>query len=150
MQMSTTPEFLALLEDSYATERKLADCPPRSRLEYLSEHIFDFTTYDSNMAEEFARHAVRVCQAVNDRATFQLVNASHESYMWYLVMCNTAFFAGRLEWGTSIRGAWWCEVQMLWSCGLWVDDEQCSELVMSAVGWNAFVRAMIEFVKEEL
>ena len=142
-------KYLELLEHSFDVEKKFGGCPPESRLEYLSEYIFDFATYDAEMSETFAKKAVEVCSAINDSKTFDYIK-DPENHKWYLLMCNMPFFASRLEWGTSIRGAWWgahsggqIEFQ---SCGLWMGDEQCSQTMkFGHHEWTLFITAVIAF-----
>jgi hypothetical protein len=137
-----------LLEQSY--EIALGDeCPPRSRHDFLGEHIFDFTTYDGDMSELFARKALEVCVAITDGQTFDYITDA-DNYRWFLLMVNMPFFVGRLEWGTSIRGAWWVhEDQNLESCGLWCDGEQVLSLKFSRTEWVAFVAALAQFASDE-
>lgn len=124
-----------------------------SRLEYLSESIFNFTTYDSQIGELFAAKAVEVCAAINDETTFDYIKDS-ESYKWYLIMCNMPFFKDKLEWGISVRGAWW-DAQIgrqieIDSCGLWEGDKQLTETLKFERGeWELFIAAVIEFASEE-
>jgi hypothetical protein len=149
-------DYLELLEHSFELER--ADtgcgCPPESRLAFLSESIFDFTTYDGEMSVLFARKAVEVCAAINDGKTFDFIKDA-DNYTWFLVMCNMPFFAERLEWGTSIRGAWWAgrpgkQIEFN-SCGLWMGDEQLIDtLRFSADEWKRFIAAVIEFAHGEM
>lgn len=144
-------DYLELLEHSF--EMEMADtgyeCPQKTRLAYLSEHIFSFTTYDSEKDELFGRKAIEICEAINEGRTFDFIKDT-DNYTWFLVMCNMPFFADRLEWGTSIRGAWWsaCDHRKieLSSCGLWVGDEQLIDaLKFSADEWKKFISALIEF-----
>ena len=149
-------DYLELLEHSFELER--ADtgcgCPPESRLAFLSESIFDFTTYDSEKDEFFGRKAVEVCTAINDGKTFDFIKDA-DNYTWFLVMCNMPFFSERLEWGTSIRGAWWAgrpgkQIEFD-SCGLWIGDEQLIDtLKFSADEWKRFIAAVIEFAHGEM
>lgn len=139
------PDFLGILNHSFEIERD-RECGAESRLVYLSDHIFDFTTYDSEMSEMFATKAVEVCDAINKAKTFDYI-ADAENYKWFLLMCNMPFFASRLNWGTSIRGAWWdhCE-HSLSSCGIWIGDEQETELKFrDADKWKLFIAAMVAF-----
>lgn len=146
-------DYLKILEHSFDVDKEEMECPPGSRLEFLSESIFDFTTYDSEMAELFATKAVEVCAAINDRKTFEYIE-DQDNYRWFLVMCNMPFFASRLEWGTSIRGAWWgampgkkIEFQ---SCGLYIADNQCTDVMSFEVEeWRNFIAAVIEFASAE-
>lgn len=115
------------------------------RLYYLSEYIFNFTTYDSEMAELFARRALEVCAAINNGTTFDYIKDA-EQYRWYLVMCNMPFFADRIEWGTSVRGAWWMTGIKFDSCGLWLDGKQLYEpMEFTNLQWREFIAALLAF-----
>ena len=144
-------DYLNLLNHSFAIEKETGSCPPESRFEFLAENIFNFTTYDSEMSDLFGRKAVEVCIAVNERTTFEYLK-SEEGYKWYLIMCNMPFFAGKLEWGTSIRGAWWdlqgSKTFELSSCGLWDGYEQILDpLKFNEEQWMLFVKAMSVFTE---
>lgn len=138
--------FDKLLEDGFANSHDAET----TRLEYLSDYIFDFTTYDREKAEEFAMRAVEVCEAISAEATFDYIK-DPEQYRWYLVMVNMPFFSGRLTWGTSVRGAWWDHEDTTYSsCGLWDGERQVAEtLTMGQPEWLAFIAAVIRFVKAE-
>lgn len=140
-------DYTKLLEESYAVECR--SNMVSSRHEYLSEFIFDMTTYDSDYSEMFGREALAVCETINDGTTFEYIK-DPERYRWYLMMVNTAFFRDRLDWGSSIRGAWWCSKQSLRSCGLWYDGRQVTDELefSSAEDWATFVRAMVAFAKK--
>lgn len=117
---------------------------PMSRLAYLGNYIFDFTTYDEEMDELFARRAIEVCRAIQGKATFDYIK-DREQYVWYLTMMNMPFFAKRTEWGTSIRGAWWDGSGEYVSCGLWLDGEQVTEMDFTRETWPLFIDAIIKF-----
>lgn len=136
--------FEKLLEDGFAASLDIA----QTRLEYLSELIFDFTTYDSEKAEEFAMRAVEVCEAISAGATFDYI-ADPVQYRWYLLMVNMPFFADRLSWGTSIRGAWWDHETFTYSsCGLYDGERQVHEtLTLERPEWLAFIAAIVKFAK---
>lgn len=140
--------FTAMLADGYSAIRDLLDSGgPRSRLAYLSDFIFDFTTYDDEMSELFATKALEVCSALNERKTFAYIE-DPDNYRWYLLMCNMPFFHERLGWGTSIRGAWWHNDIEFNSSGLWLDGEQIvDDIKFTADEWKAFIAAAIEFSK---
>lgn len=137
-------DYAALLAHSYQTELD-GDNPPHSCHEFLTDHVFGFTTYDTSMSEEFARRAVTVCKALQESSTFDLIR-SPEQYQWYLIMCNMPFFRDRLGWGTSIRGAWWSyEPTILESCGLWSGHDQVLKTYFTRPEWLKFIAAVIEF-----
>lgn len=150
--MNLKPEdYRRALEEGY---EEISGQDHSGRLEYLSDHIFDFTTYDGEMAELFARKALEVCAAISDRRTFEYIATSPENYRWYLLMCNMPFFAGKLEWGTSIRGAWWDASPRgkieFDSCGLFLDGRQyCQTMQFSAAQWIEFIAAILQFAGDE-
>ena len=139
--------YLELLEHSYRTEILLACNAPESRLEYLAENIFGFTTYDTGMSELFATFAVEVCDAITERATFDYIE-DPDKYRWYLLMCQMPFFASKLNWGTSIRGAWWDDAVTIHSYGLWDGDDQMTQPThLAGEEWVEFIRAVSKFSK---
>jgi uncharacterized cupin superfamily protein len=61
-------------------------------------------------------------------------------------MVNMPFFARRLEWGTSVRGAWWDHAaQTLESCGIWRGKEQAVSVQFTRDEWMRFIAALVEF-----
>lgn len=112
--------------------------PETTRLDWLGNFVFDFTTYDDDISELFGAKAVDFCKAVQDRTTFTYIE-DPENYRWFLLMANMSFFADRLNWGTSVRGAFWDFEQrpvFLASHQLTFKDD---------VEWKLFVAAIIEF-----
>jgi hypothetical protein len=136
--------YLELLNHSYNMEgsRKV------SRLDYLSENIFNFTTYDSDIGSLFAKKAIEVCNAINNQQTFEY-QKDPENYKWYILMVNMPFFTDKLEWASSIRGAWWNlrgnSAFKISSCGLWEQEDQLLELTLNAEQWDLFIKAVSDF-----
>lgn len=138
-------DYLRMLEDGHAEMDAFSGREATSRLEFLADYIFDFTTYDGSMGELFAGKAVEVCAAISDRKTFEYIKDA-DNYRWFLLMCNMPFFAGRLEWGTSIRGAWWDHSVTLDTCGLFWQGKQITEAMkFTDVEWAQFIGAVREF-----
>lgn len=138
-------DYLQLLEHSYAQECADTSNKPESRLEYLAERIFGFVTYEQEMAELFAGRALLVCDAISQGKTFELIEDGLQR-KWFLLMVNMPFFKDRIDWGGSIRGAWWDhDGQKLFTCGLWVGDVQQTDWEFTSDDWKAFVRAMVLF-----
>jgi hypothetical protein len=145
--MDSQADYLKMLEHSFQCESE-SECPPETRAAFVACHIFDFTTYDGGMDDLFGRKALEVCAAINERRTFDYIT-DPECYRWYLLMCNMPFFVDKLEWGTSIRGAWWGtqlgQPFVLASCGLWSGDEQALRITFPDSQWSAFISALVEF-----
>lgn len=140
--------YVDLLEHSYAMTKAMGECPPDSRVEFLCEQVFDITTYDGQMSEIFGRKALEVCKAINDRETFKYIENAAD-HVWFLMMCNLPFFAKRVSWGASIRGAFWdcypSKVFVVQSYGLWENDDQILRVEFTEQEWGDFVKAMLEF-----
>ena len=141
-------DYLKLLNDSYEFERSENYCPPENKLQYLSDYIFNFDTYDLGPAELLAEKAIQVCISITERTTFDYIK-SPADYVWFIIMCNMPFFVGKISWGTSIRGAFWDSKIELSSCGLWNKEkahcEQLFDLSFNLDEWNCFVNAMANF-----
>ena len=138
--------MMKLLEDGFSACKILFD-KELSRLEYLSEYIFNFTTYDSELSEELGRKAVDVCAAINNGTTFDYIE-DKDNCRWFILMCNMPFFADRINWGTSIRGAWWdcCPLE---SCGLFDGTSQVCVLDFNQESWKLFISQVVEFARKE-
>lgn len=119
-----------------------------TRLEYLSDFIFAFTTYDTEMGELFARKAIEVCLAITNRTTFDYIK-DKEQYQWFLIMVNMPFFKERLNWGTSVRGAFWDaginSNFILDTIGLYLNGEIVEKVFFSEDEWRDFVVALSDF-----
>ncbi|BBB65868.1 hypothetical protein UNDYM_1615 [Undibacterium sp. YM2] len=146
MSQDTTGSYKHLLENSYHIQCELDE--EMSREAFLADYIFCFITYDSDMGEIFASKALEVCTAVSNQTIISYIE-NEDDYRWFLLMINMPFFAGRLNWGTSIRGAWWNhEGQTLETCGLWRGNKQALLLNFTRHEWKDFIAAMAEFSTE--
>ncbi len=98
----TYPQFLDYLYKD-AIE---SDCvAPDSKLEFLGNHVFGFTTYSGDIDVILATQMVEVIKAIVEGATFDFIK-DDTKHIQYITMCNMPFLKDKLEWGTSIRGAW--------------------------------------------
>lgn len=139
--------YLELLKESYKEEKERDD--DLEPYEYLSDHIFDFTTYDGEAANRMGEVALSVCLAITDRNTFDYIK-DKVNYANYLNCVNLVFFMDKLEWGTSVRGAWWDlygnKEFELNSCGLYKDGEQVLSVKFNEKEWGLFIYAMRDFI----
>lgn len=144
--------YLELLENSYEQYKGFQSDPTMERLVFLAENVFDFTTYETVVASFMAQKCLEVCKTLSEKTTFDYIK-SEEGNLWYLVMVNMPFFENKLEWGTSIRGAWWNlygdKSFILESHGLYVGYEQLLKIEFGEKQWSQFINAMIEFAWTE-
>ena len=89
-------------------EAKENECPPDNKFQFLGNEIFDFTTYDASVDELFAKRMIEVLDCIVNKTTFEYHKHGENevNYINYLTMVNMKFLKNKLEWGTSIRGAW--------------------------------------------
>jgi hypothetical protein len=119
-----------------------------SKLKFLADDLFYFSTYEDEIATTMARKAVEVCQAISDRKTFDYIETD-EGHFWYLIMVNMPFFKDKIDWGTSIRGAWWHTCR---NPHLKIDSGAFTrelELSFTEESWRDFMSALIEFATEQ-
>lgn len=145
-------DYLELLENSYNIEKVIREemngYTP-SKLEYLADNIFGFTTYDGDISEKMATKALEVCSAITNRTTLEYIK-DLENYQWYISLLNMPFFSNRTDWGTSVRGAWWSAYGvdlLLHTCGIFnLQGEQLCPFELSSLGeFENFIEAVITF-----
>lgn len=140
--------YLDLLEQSYKEENTERET---GKFEFLADAVFDFTTYENTVSAMMARKALEVCKAISDKKTFEYIS-SEEGNLWYLITVNMPFFENKLEWGTSIRGAWWDlygdKTFSLESCSLFYSGEQELKIEFTESQWLELIMAMIKFTEE--
>lgn len=66
---------------------------------------FGLITYDRSVDAIFAENIVQVLEAIRDKTTFDYIKDKHQ-YLKYLVVVNLPIIHNLLNWGGSIRGAW--------------------------------------------
>lgn len=135
-------DYKLLLEHSFEMSEV------ENRLEWLSQAIFDFITYDSEMDKLFTQKAIQICKAINGHTTGSYIK-NRENHVWYLMLCNTQFFREKLEWGTSIRAPGWQEQIELKSCDLYSEGDQIDALHFNESEWVTFLMAVIDFARTE-
>jgi hypothetical protein len=137
-----------LLEHSYYLA-EACDDSKMARLDFLGDEVFNFTTYDGNISALFAEKALEVCKAITEGKTFDY-QKDEDNYKWYLLMCNMPFFNNKLEWGASIRGAWWehgAEFEINETYWMYnKEGEQVGESVkIGRDDFIEFIKAMVDF-----
>lgn len=138
-----------LLENSYQHE-KINSCSGEdiSKAEFLASSVFNLTTYSSSMDELLVSKFIKVCEAITNEETFKYIE-DEQNYVWYIICVNMEFFKERIDWGTSIRGAWWSYVQLpLDSCGIWNGEEQIELLLFPTdTCFKEFMKAVVKFYR---
>ncbi len=92
------------LERSYKIYCESSEVKP-TKLQFAGDELFEFTTYDSGIDGLFASKMTEVIEVLINHKNFEYIQ-SKEKYINYLLMVNMPFLTNKIEWGTSIRGAW--------------------------------------------
>ena len=90
---------------SYDAQR--SNC--ESKYEWAANYIFDLTTYDGDIDEYFVQTIIEVCEVILEKRNFEYIQF-RTNYIKYIVVCQLLDKFGWIDWGTSIRGAWFDEI----------------------------------------
>lgn len=128
-------KFLKILDENYKEQSEMG-IELDSKMEYLGSVIFDFTTYDGEINILFAERMVPVLKCILDRTTFEY-QKNKEQYINYLTMVNMPFLTDKLDWGGSIRGAWfdnWKEYEI--DCGrIKIEKQEFTQFITDLIEW---------------
>lgn len=78
------------------------------KYEWAAFNIFELTTYDSELDKLFVEAIVEVCHAIHERKTFEYI-LDESKYKRFILVCQMLDKFHWIDWGTSIRGAWFDE-----------------------------------------
>lgn len=76
-----------------------------SKLAYVGDYIFGFTTYDEEKSEQLTSMCLLSIQNIIRKTVFNFIE-NDDNYMCYILSVNLLDKFDFLEWGTSVRGAW--------------------------------------------
>lgn len=99
-----------LYKTNYETSQNLLGCAC-TKYEWAAEKIFDLTTYDSELDELFVKDILEVCKVILDRTNFEYI-LNRENYIKHILVCQILNKFHWIQWGTSIRGAWFEQVEL--------------------------------------
>jgi len=113
------------------------ECPPISKMSFTGNYIFEFTTYDDEVDEGFAIGLFKVLDAIINKTTFDFIK-DEINYIGYLTHVNSRFLYEKLEWGSSIRGAWLDEFKQYEIYG--------GNIIIAEGKLEIFIRELMEWV----
>lgn len=130
--------FLEILSENYKHCNDTMNMGLESKEEYVGSMIFDFTTYDGDLYSLFALEMIEVIDCILNRKTFKYIKDKN-NYKNYILMCNMPFLVDKLEWGGSIRGAWFYQTKPY--------EFSCGEIKIGMGEMEQFFRELIYWVK---
>lgn len=88
-----------------------------SKYEWAASEIFGLVTYDGDLDKLFVERICDVCKYIAAGKTFEFINMSEENYITFILVCQVLYKKNWINWGTSIRGAWFDD-----GCGDYILD----------------------------
>jgi hypothetical protein len=76
-----------------------------TKYEWAANYIFDLCTYDGELDELFVKKIIEICKAIFDKTTYEYMK-DKSKYITYILVCQLLDKFNWIDWGTSIRGAW--------------------------------------------
>lgn len=106
---------------------------------WAASEVFDLVTYDSRLDERFVKDILEVLKVIQKRQTFDYIRDG-ANYVKYILVCQLLRDFQWIDWGTSIRGAWFDFVGERRDI---VKDQAWSE-------WNPVLRTLKDHVLEAI
>ena len=132
--------FTEHLEEAYSDFLEYTDYP-ENRLIWVADNIFEFVTYDSGASEVFGNLMLRVLKPILNQTTFDFQKESEDNYYTFLLMVNMPFLKDKLEWGTSIRGAWFD------TSGDSILELDCGRVMVPMKDFKEFVKELLDWIE---
>ena len=76
-----------------------------TKYEWAASSVFKLATYDSDLDELFVKKILEVCKVILNRTNFEYIK-DENNYHTYILVCQLLKDMKWINWGTSIRGAW--------------------------------------------
>lgn len=77
-----------------------------SKTKYIASYIFNIASYDDDIEKDITNDLLQVVNAISYWKTFEYIKKCKDNHKNYIIMCNLLDKDNLIEWGTSIRGAW--------------------------------------------
>lgn len=120
-----------------------------SKYEWAASEIFGLATYDGDLDKLFVERICDVCKYIAAGKTFEFINMSEENYITFILVCQVLYKKNWINWGTSIRGAWFDDGCGDYILDWWVEYCVTNEKVIFKVPFNTEnLLLLIEFLEE--
>lgn len=115
-KIATKEETEQIFQNVFASYHKGIFNEVLCRKMFVADRIFKFTCYDDDISLHFGEICTDVVKAIKNKTTFEYIEKSHQNYIDYIMVVNLLDWAHIIDWGTSIRGAWfdWFKVYPEW------------------------------------
>ena len=127
-------KYYKALEKLYKERANIND-DNLSKRAFLSNYIFDYTTYDENMDIILAERTLEVIKHISNKTTFDYIMVEN-NYLNYITIINMKFMNDKLDWGTSIRGAWFDHDYSGEIWGIKIKDGELGQFMKELLEWS--------------
>ena len=132
MVQKLTKDLLNWLFEENKEAEKLRENADYSKYQFLSNLVFGLGAYDDEIEEKWGKAIFEVMCAIRDRKTFEYIDIDDTHYERYLLVCQLLNQNNWINWGSSIRGAWFEDTLhdqkiMLDMLGVSIADERFDE-----------------------
>lgn len=121
-----------------------------TKYEWAASHIFNLATYDGDLDEKFVKLILEVCEVILENRNWDYIE-DEINYFAFIAVCQRLNSLGWIDWGTSIRGAWFYD-QVYYEFEL---DKKKQMIIcdiepdIPVYPCKESIRALIDFVEEE-
>ena len=119
-----------------------------SKYHWAAYDIFGLTTYDGALSEMFVKAILEVCKVILDGTNFEYI-MNQPDYIKYILVCQLLDEFHWIEWGTSIRGAWFEEYPGSKAKPI-LEEQEWSEYNDDLGEWEKHVIPSVPFSKENI
>lgn len=138
---------LDIYKAQYEEEKTWHPSHELSKRQWVADRVFDLTTYDGRLDELFVDSIIEVCKVILDSRTYEYIE-DENNYIKYILVCQILNEFIWIDWGTSIRGAWFERDErsrdILDELEWWDDKHHAIEKVPFT---EDNIKALIEFVE---
>jgi hypothetical protein len=141
-----------IFEFSYAEE--IQNTCNETKYEWAANLVFNLTTYDGSLDELFVKKIIEICKVILDGKNYEYIR-DENNYKDFILVCQLLHNFDWINWGTSIRGAWFergSRARYLlenYSASQYIDDEWREKGHPDIPFSEENLRLLIEFIEEE-
>lgn len=115
-----------------------------SKYTWAACNVFDLTTYDGKLDELFVKKIIEVCKVILNDKNYEYIE-DENNYITYVLVCQLLVNFNWVDWGVSIRGAWFQESNLRPILTYWWNDMDGYETVDFTVD---NLKTLIEFIEK--
>lgn len=77
-----------------------------NKYRWAARKVFGLITYDDELDEKIVKKILTVCKIILNHATYEYIHTDETNYKIYILVCQLLNHKNWINWGSSIRGAW--------------------------------------------